>query len=72
MDHEGSVFTTRDQFFREGLKILEQERQELASRGDKEAEIDDNDDDNDELAQGKLKREHLKGVLFDHLNEGND
>jgi hypothetical protein len=72
IDHEDSVFTTQAQFLRKGLKILKQEQQaaQQAGRDNEETAIDVDDDD--ELTQGKLKCEHLKGVLFTHLNEGDD
>jgi hypothetical protein len=48
----------------------EQQAAQQAGRDNEETAIDVDDDD--ELTQGKLKCEHLKGVLFTHLNEGDD
>jgi hypothetical protein len=73
MDHKDALFTTCDQFYRDGLKIMHQERQ-AAREWDREHEsmMDvnfDGDDEDNEIVQGKLKHEHLKAVLFMHINE---
>lgn len=72
MDHEDSLFTTRDQFYHNGRRIMCQERhaarewQREHENQDMDVDYDGNDED-DEVRQGKLKREHLKAVLFAHL-----
>lgn len=72
IDHESSTFTTRDRFFREGLKILRQEQQADRDNEEMAMDIDNNGDDEGELTKGKLKHEQLKGLLFAHLDNSDD
>ena len=75
MDHEDDIYTTRDIFYKKGLKIARKERRAKAARErrrleeDYEADNEGEEDDEVELLEGKLKREQLKKDLFIYLDD---
>lgn len=70
MDHEDALFTTCDQFYCNGQRMMHQERHAIREwqrkhENDMDVDYDGNDEEN-EVKQGKLKHEHLK-AFFLHI-----
>jgi hypothetical protein len=73
MDNENDMYVTRDVFYQKGLKIARKERRAKTARKrrrlEEEYEADNEEDEDVEFLEGKLKREQLKKDLFIYLDD---
>jgi hypothetical protein len=74
MRHERGEDLSKNKFFRRGIRYQKEqrhlERRWRRERRENMARVEDaqNDDDDVELLQGKIKREELKEKLFEYMN----
>jgi DDE superfamily endonuclease len=68
MTHEAGQDISADEFFREGLRIVAEERTARASEEDNIIDTDDEISRQVTLLEGKVKREQLKEFLLERLH----